>query len=593
MNPSSAHSTHFGIPRRNHLLRGVSFALVLYLTQSFGLESVVRAHPQTRRIGNSSQSYSVPLPPLLAKNPPAPSVISSAAQKLDSVLSLQFSALNESGVDSISVAVVTSNGSVYEGFWGVKRANETDAALRGTVDRNSIYRLGSGSKLITALETYILRNRGVLNLFFISSKLSGGHSLTSLFFISVIRDDSVKKYIPQLTYIPEEDPMTFRQLMSHMSGLGRDWPPGNTSNAWPKTLGGAGPLYYNGQPFPTHQDVYDAIAYDPLIAPPYTYPIYSNTGYSLLGITNVAANEAFEGSGSPTTHAELVKRDIFDPLGLNGSSFFLTDVNKPHVVVASVETLEADLDFGDATNPYGGQFSSISDLVKLMQTFLDPTRPESLISPYTVREWMRPMYVWPDNSAVGALWEIFQAQDSYGREQLVYQKSGDLVGYHSAWTINPINSYGVIVLTTGNLSEPVPLTNLVIEQVQSAFDTALESATSDLLVGSWRSDDGQGEITIVIEEWSLFVTNFTLNGTDVLYVMESDGDSTQLPLWSTSVDEYKLAVSSGQNGCEVLWVGLDGYGYIDGYSVNLLRVSRTGNNTTLLLPATGTELKRQ
>lgn len=67
--------------------------------------------------------------------------------------------------------------------------------------------------------------------------------------------------------------------------------------------------------------------------------------------------------------------------------------------------------------------SSLSDLVKLMQTFIDPTRPESLLRPYTVREWMRPMHTFSDDySEIGALWEIYQYKDSYNRKVRMYQK---------------------------------------------------------------------------------------------------------------------------------------------------------------------------
>lgn len=68
--------------------------------------------------------------------------------------------------------------------------------------------------------------------------------------------------------------------------------------------------------------------------------------------------------------------------------------------------------------------SSLSDLVKVMQVLLNPRRPESIVSPFTVREWLRPMHSWFDDySEVGALWEIYSSRDSYGKKQKLYQKS--------------------------------------------------------------------------------------------------------------------------------------------------------------------------
>ena len=75
-----------------------------------------------------------------------------------------------------------------------------------------------------------------------------------------------------------------------------------------------------------------------------------------------------------------------------------------------------------AMNPSYGLFSSAKDLSKVMQTFLDPTRCDSLITPYTIREWLRPAYAWIDDlTEVGLLWEILKIPDSYGRRHRVYQ----------------------------------------------------------------------------------------------------------------------------------------------------------------------------
>lgn len=104
-----------------------------------------------------------PLPSFLANKPPSGAEIPlrKAFDQLDSVLQRQF---DQAGIDSLSVAVVGSEGSLYEGFWGRRRANESGVGQDTTVDRNSIYRLASISKLFTALETLILRDDGVLNL---------------------------------------------------------------------------------------------------------------------------------------------------------------------------------------------------------------------------------------------------------------------------------------------------------------------------------------------------------------------------------------------------------------------------------------------
>lgn len=254
------------------------------------------------------------------------------------------------------------------------------------------------------------------------------------------RDDPVDKYFPEFTYVDggwaelavdstpskPKAPITLRQLASHMSGLSREYPRGNMDN-WPHSMEGLGPPPLNGCPFPTLKETIEGLAKYPLIAPTYTYPIYSNAGMAVLGQAAVAANAAFERtkgvSDSPSTWKALAQRDIFDALGLNGSAFVVTPENKAHVAVAARHSEEVDLDFLDVMACSGGQMSSLSDYIKLMQTILDPTRPESLLPPHVIREWLRPQYVWTDETTeVGLLWEIEKILDSYGRPIRIYAK---------------------------------------------------------------------------------------------------------------------------------------------------------------------------
>lgn len=162
-----------------------------------------------------------------------------------------------------------------------------------------------------------------------------------------LRDDPVEKYLPKFQYrldgldesiappSKEDTPITLFQLATHMSGLGRDWPPG-TVHSWPHDLVGAGPPPTNGLPFPSHDDVYAATARHHLTSPPMYHPAYSNTGTALLGMAVVAANKAAFGPGEPSGFAELLKRDVLDPLGINDTHFLATDANKYAVVIPSL-----------------------------------------------------------------------------------------------------------------------------------------------------------------------------------------------------------------------------------------------------------------
>lgn len=130
-------------------------------------------------------------------------------------------------------------------------------------------------------------------------------------------------------------PITLFQLATHMSGLGRDWPAGTAAN-WPYEVSGGGPPPSNGRAFPTYEDVMGDLPKHHLVSYPGTYPSYSNTGVAILGLALAAASSAADGNDTVITHAELLQRDIFGPMGLNGSHFLAIDKNQDSIVVSSV-----------------------------------------------------------------------------------------------------------------------------------------------------------------------------------------------------------------------------------------------------------------
>ncbi|KAF8587756.1 beta-lactamase/transpeptidase-like protein [Ramaria rubella] len=474
-------------------------------------------------------------------------------------------------LDSVAVALVSSNDTILEVFHGPLRANETDGPQ---IDRNSIYRIASISKLFTALETFILREKGALNL-----------------------DDSVGKYISQLQPLLARDqaPVTFRQLMSHMSGLGRDWPPSNAAD-WPETP-------YGHRQMPGAELFLDALNSNTAITDSYSYPIYSNTGYNLLGYANVFANENYERAnkifktGIPTTHAELMERDVFRRLGLNGSSFLITDGNKKHAVVSSAAPEETDVDF-EATNPAGGQVSSLSDLVKLSQSLLNPSAEGALLPPKVMNEWLRTLHTyWDCHTSIGMLWEIYRTRDSFQQSVDVFQKLGDLGSHHTAFSLIPARSFGIVALTSGDGSHAYNITNLAIRHFLPAFDEILAARTQEEIGGRWTNSDGAIELVMQVQKGSLYATRYYINGTDALASLQ--GDPVQkMAVWYTGNDEYRFAPMRGLGdyGCFGQWVGLDGFAYRNNVSVNLLRLAKDGptaSNNILRIPSMKIDLKRR
>lgn len=132
-------------------------AVVIYTAYS----SFFTTAPATSDPATSLYRCDAPLPNLLSIDPipiQHPLVVK-ATEAFEKGLE---DIVNESKPDSLAVAIVTPEQSIFEWYYGALRANETHS---DPVDRHSGYRIASISKLFTALQTLILRERGALDLY--------------------------------------------------------------------------------------------------------------------------------------------------------------------------------------------------------------------------------------------------------------------------------------------------------------------------------------------------------------------------------------------------------------------------------------------
>ncbi|KAJ7925981.1 beta-lactamase/transpeptidase-like protein [Mycena leptocephala] len=500
---------------------------------------------------------SAPLPTLLASHPPGPNApgFKEAADSLHQFLSMRTAA---SDIDSLSIAVVTPDGPIFERGYGILRANESDPENFGSVTRDSIYRIASITKMFTVLETLILRERGILNC---------GNK-----------------------YASDNSPITLRQLASHLSGLGRDYPPEDVGETWPAPL-----LMeiqdhgFKGLVDETLEGLLDAVAKYPLVAPQYTFPIYSNTGFDVLGLCNVAADKL--ATGKERTFRELMQDHVFDPLGLN-SSFYEVPNGRlaAQIAVPASNSYMADFTFPPSLDAGGGQYSSLADLTTVMQSFLSP-KGTGLLSPYVMREWLRPLHPWSDGfQEVGAPWEISKV----GREARVYSKGGNLAGYHSQFAMVPQWSYGVIVLVSGNYTDTVTLTREAIARFQPAFENLLLLQVLYTYGGVWVGDDSVAVVTI--EDQALYLQALIVGDQDVLSILQRNppGGSKAVALWSTGrPHEFRMAFGRAElndvpdAGCEPYWISLD-YPMARGAPLDLL----LWDGSDLVYPSAGVRLRR-
>ncbi|KAJ6631451.1 beta-lactamase/transpeptidase-like protein [Mycena sp. CBHHK59/15] len=483
------------------------------------------------------------LPNLFVEHPPLmddPGILS-ASNQLGRFLSDRFSVGN---IDSLSVAVVSADGLLFEGNYGVTRGNESQSSPPTTSD--SMYRIASVAKLFEVLEGQILAEKSILSW-----------------------DDPVEKYIPELKYHPgsltfpqartatKKQPITLAQLASHMSGLGRDWPPGNVMN-WPKDLQGAGPPPTNGLPFPQNAALLRSIMDNPLISPQFTWPIYSNTGVGLLGLALLEADRLARNAKEAISYADLLKGHA----------------NKDLIVVPSLAPeVAVRQDFLDAMNPAAGQFSSLRDCVTVTQTLLNPNHPKSLITKATMDQWLRPVHSFEEDdwTEAGFIWEIIKAQDSNKRFRRIYWKLGAMAGYHAALAIHPGTSYGVIVLLSGHFPDAAALAYRAFEIFQPAIDQALAEVSVTRYAGEWISKDGNSTASIAVSRGTLYIDRLTAITLDI-----------GIPYYN------------GQKhmGCYSYWAGLDLWGMRNGAALNAIYFTGNESERRLHVPAADVEMIR-
>ena len=196
----------------------------------------------------------------------------------------------------------------------------------GAPDENTRFRIGSISKTFTALQTLIMRDHG---------------SIKSL-------DDDIKPYFPDFSVInpfQTKRGITFRQLMSHMSGLGRN----------PPCEG----LFDYGCNISDTQMMKN-IAGMKLMFPPGSQPAYSNLGFGLLGkvLTRIAHLHTWD---------SLLSKLVTGPLKMEstGNSFEHMDWNEMAVGYYPDGSTADLIDIG--WDIAAGQcYSTTADLAKLM-----------------------------------------------------------------------------------------------------------------------------------------------------------------------------------------------------------------------------------
>ncbi len=234
-------------------------------------------------------------------------------------------------MSALSAAIVKGDKLVWaKGFGLYDRENGKEA------DEKTIYLVASISKTFTSTALMQLHERGYFDL-----------------------DDDVDEYLPFSLRNPNfpDVPITFRMLLAHQSSLAED-PPGFYAYI-------PGDPEVEGYPYPWLEEYLlpGGINYIPQIwtdLPPGSEMNYANVGYGLLGyLVEIISGKSFE---------EYCRENIFEPLGMENTSFRLANVDAGRVAVPYVfrNGYQPLLHYGILVYPAGGLRTTVTDLSRFL-----------------------------------------------------------------------------------------------------------------------------------------------------------------------------------------------------------------------------------
>jgi CubicO group peptidase (beta-lactamase class C family) len=329
-------------------------------------------------------------------------------EKIDSMIAADVA---RNPIGSVTVGIVSGKQLIWTKSYG-----DADMEKKIPADADTVYRIGSITKMFTALMLEQLVETGKVHL-----------------------SDPVEKYFPEIKQVkgafPDAPPITLIQLATHTSGLGRE--PDDVAIAtagpvaeWEKTLIAALPhLKYDFEPG--------------------TRFSYSNIGYAILGAAlSRAAGEAY---------VEYVPKHIFAPLGMTHSAMEWNAQMATHLAKGyqAMGPGKVDSDTPERENkngrgykvPNGAIYTSVSDLARFA-SFEMCQGPDAALKKSSLDRFQRQTIVPADIGLTSGYGIGFQVdrRDGY----VAFGHSGAVAGYTSALLMNRAKGIGVIVFSNGS-----------------------------------------------------------------------------------------------------------------------------------------------
>ena len=306
--------------------------------------------------------------------------------------------ISEKEIPALSIAIVDDQQIVWAQGFGM-----ADAKTGVPASAQTVYRIGSVSKLFTDIAIMQLVERGELSL-----------------------DAPITDYLPDFhPHNPFGAPITLRELMSHRSGLLREPPVGNYFEITQPSLAA------------TVRSLNDT----ELVFAPNVHTKYSNAAIAVVGyLLEARSHEPF---------AKYLKASVLDRVGLAHSSFEPDPRIIANLAKAEMWTYDG-LEFQAPTfqlgmAPAGSMYSTVNDLGRFLSVLIAQGKvgDGTLLKPATLEQMWSPQF---SNSGGGAFGLGFMVRP-FENHRLVGH-GGAIYGFATTLDLLPDDKVGVVVIAT-------------------------------------------------------------------------------------------------------------------------------------------------
>ncbi|MDI9571433.1 MAG: serine hydrolase domain-containing protein [Pseudomonadota bacterium] len=439
-------------------------------------------------------------------------------------------AILQAGGTSVGLAMVSRDGLVFARGYG-----QADVAASVPATEKTMFPIGSVSKIFAAVAVMQLVDQGLVDL-----------------------DQTVVKYLPSFKMAdPRYTQITVRMLLNHTSGM-----PGTIYTAAETTV-----------PAPGYADaVLASLTYQRLKADPGAFAFYCNDGWTLTDPLVAAVGKM--------SYVDWVKKKIFEPLGMNHSTFSLAPLPEGSFAKAyrSGTALPQEYVNVDAA---GGIYSTTADMAAFVRMFLNGGMSDQgipVLSPESVRRMGMDQTVGTFNPvpnaalAYGLGWDTVSETGLGSVGVKAWTKNGGTFFYGSQNIVAPDVGLGAVALgPTGGGYAPlailqrVLLRALVEDGRLAAYPASLPAQTAPVAAapaGLLASVDG-----IYANYAHVYKLKAEADGTVTLRVLTASG----FPVAPASVLKYRT----------------DGWFTSDAAPLNSFQVVSAGTDKYLALRAPG------